>query len=74
MILVRTNTPPRAKNTIPSVPVITSIRYKVSITKATITLITLSAIPIFFFITTNFIKAKVDLIIIRMCNRNHTET
>jgi hypothetical protein len=52
--LVRMNTPAKISSTMPSTPVITLVKYKVTITRATRILITLSINPIFFFIDDNF--------------------
>lgn len=48
--LVRTNTPPSTKRTIPSVPEITLVKYNTAITAAINILMILSANPTFFFI------------------------
>jgi hypothetical protein len=49
--LVRTKTAASTSNTIPRVPVMIPEKYRYAITAAMITLMILSALPIFFFIT-----------------------
>lgn len=53
--LVKTKIPAKANNTIPNVPGITFVKYKTAIIAAIITRITLSAPPIFFFMTICFL-------------------
>ena len=50
MRLVKTNIIDKEINTIPSIPVITFVKYKLTSKMAIITLINLSIEPIFFFI------------------------
>ncbi len=50
MKLVSTNMAATTNNTMPKVPVITFVKYKMPITTAIISLIILSAEPMFFFI------------------------
>jgi len=49
-ILVKINTPPNSNKTIPKVPVITFVKYRIEITAAIKSLTILSAEPMLFFI------------------------
>jgi hypothetical protein len=51
--LVKTKMPARTNNTMPKVPVITLVKYKIPMTTATIILATLSVLPMFAFISYN---------------------
>ena len=53
--LVRINMAPRTNKTIPTVPVTVPVKYNTAKMIATITLIVLSVLPIFFFIIICFV-------------------
>lgn len=53
--LVNTKIPASTNRTIPSVPVMVSVKYKVATIAAMMTLIILSAAPMFFFIIVRFV-------------------
>ncbi len=54
MELVKTKIPAKTKSTIPNVPEIVPVKYSTPIIAANITLIILSAEPMFLFIFINF--------------------
>jgi len=62
--LVKTKTPARIQSTNPSVPGINPFQYNIPITAAIITLVTLSALPIFFFIIAYFKYSIINTIVV----------
>jgi hypothetical protein len=60
MALVNTNTPPKTNSTMPNVPLIILVKYRMAITAAIKSLTITSAVPMFFFISIDFICYKFE--------------